>query len=102
MAGKQNSSRVTRTGEAAPEGTDPGLKPGRAQVAAQTKAKPGQQAEGVSKAGPAAASAGRGTESTVRPRPGRGVQDKSSAATGSSIFDRADAGNRKLGKRNRT
>lgn len=31
-----------------------------------------------------------------------GVQDRSSAATGTSLFQKADAGNRKLGQRDRT
>lgn len=106
MAGNQGAgrgaSRVTRAGRGAPEGSNPGPKPSRAQLAAQTRATPGRQAAGATKAGTPTDPAGRGTESTVRPRPGRGVQDQSSAATGQSIFDRADAGNRRLGQRNRT
>jgi hypothetical protein len=34
--------------------------------------------------------------------PKSAVQDLSSPKTGKSIFDRADAGNRRLGKRDRT
>lgn len=35
-------------------------------------------------------------------RPASNVRDRSSANTGSSIFDKADAGNRRLGRRNHT
>jgi hypothetical protein len=35
-------------------------------------------------------------------RPPSAVRDQSSHTTGQSVFDRADAGNRRLGKRNRT
>lgn len=35
-------------------------------------------------------------------QPASGVRDRSSAATGTSIFDKADASRRKLGKRDST
>lgn len=40
-------------------------------------------------------------EAPVASRPAAHIRDQSSHATGSSIFDKADQGNRRLGRRNR-
>ena len=40
-------------------------------------------------------------ETPVATRPAAHIRDQSSHATGSSIFDKADQGNRRLGRRNR-
>lgn len=85
----QGSSRVTRATPAKPIGASPDPKSAKAAVAAQRGAKPGQPAKGVTKA------AGK-TAST--PTPGRAVRDGASSKTGRSLFDRADAGNRRIGR----
>ncbi len=88
----QQRSTVSRTRRAKPEQRDPGPVSRQASQSAQTQAKPGQMAAGASKAA--------GSTRTP-PQAGRGVRDRSSAATGTSIFDKADARNAKLGRRNR-
>lgn len=94
MAAK-GKPRVSRAGRPAPEGSNPGLS--RASLSAQAKVKPGQMSAGKTAAAAVPAKDG----SQVAMRPGRGVRDRSSAATGSSIFEKADAGNRRLGNRKR-
>jgi len=88
----QARSQVTRAARTGAEQRDPGPVGSQAAQSRQTAAKPGQQATRATR-----------PDGSTRTPPdlGRGVQDRSSAATGSSIFEKADARNRMLGRRNR-
>lgn len=97
MAGKPSAKpRVTRAPAPRTEGRDPG--PARASLNADTRTSPGAVAFGATGATGVPAKNG---PAAVPMRPGRGVRDRSSAATGSSLFQKADARNRMLGRRNR-
>jgi len=98
----QGRSQVRRAARTRPEQRNPGPVNSKADIAEHTTAKPGQQATGATKAGRNTPVPPKGrSQSSVPSTSGRGVQDRSSAATGSSIFDKADGRNRKLGRRNR-
>jgi hypothetical protein len=79
-------------------------KPAKADVNEHTRAKPGQQApSGPTRPGPNTPYPAKGrTQSSAPMRDSRaGVRDLASGGTGQSLFQRADARNRKLGQRNR-
>jgi hypothetical protein len=99
----QGRSRVPRAPKPATEKRNPGAVNSQAAVSRQAKAKPGQQAPATPTTGSGAPIPAAGpSQSSVRSVSGRGVRDQSSAATGTSIFGKADAGNRRLGRRNRS
>jgi len=98
----QGRSQVTRAPRARTEQRDPGAVGSKADLNEHTTARPGQQATGPTRVGANTPVPAKGPrQSSVPMVPGRGVQDQSSAATGSSIFEKADARNRMLGRRNR-
>ena len=99
MAAGKPKSRVPRARAPKAEGRDPGPVPAKADLAEKTRAKPGQQAP----ASPTAPGRnvpvkpqGPGRSSVVE-RPGRGVRDQAANGTGSNIFARADASQRRTG-----
>jgi hypothetical protein len=104
MAAKRAASRVSRVPKPKGESRDPGGKNSKADLSEHTRAKPGQPGgPGPTKPGGNTPFPAKGPgQSSVPMRSGRGVRDLSLAATGMSLFDRVDAGNRKLGRRNRT
>ena len=100
MAGKRSTKAPARprmvqkrTGSAGAPRTDPG--PRKASEASQSGSKAGPVVPGPT--GDASAAAKRGSQVPLR-RPG--LREKTPGDP--SIFDRADAGNRRLGRRNRT
>lgn len=98
---KPAASRVTRAKPAPTVAKDPGPKGTKAILNSHATPKPGMSGGKTRATGAPFPAKSSGT-TTVPMRPGRGVRDQAAAATGQSVFDRADAGNRRLGRRNRT
>jgi hypothetical protein len=95
---------VTRARRTRPEQHDaPRGKNLKADVNEHTAARAGQQAPASpTTPGPNTPYPQRGRSQSSAPTvAGRGVRDQSSAATGSSLFEKVDQQNRKLGRRNR-
>lgn len=81
----QGRSQVSRVPPPKPQGSNPGPVPSPAALAAQTRAKPGQQAAGVTRAGGnvPVPPKGRG-RSSVAQKPGKGIRQGRRGAAFSS------------------